>query len=66
MNDCKTIKEITNAIVIDGASADDIIPLDLRMFSKSCVIELLMLYIKYGKDEQRMHECKKKLEELMK
>lgn len=65
MNDCRTIKEITYAIMIDGADADALIPLDLRTFNKTCVIELLMLYIKYGKDEQRMQACKKKLEELM-
>ena len=66
MSNCTTIKEITERIVINGESADDVIPYDLRMFNIQCVIELLMLYIKYGNDNLRKEQCEKKLEELMK
>ena len=64
MSNCKTLKEIADAIIKDGKSADDVIPLDIHLFNKECVIELLYLYIKYGKDEQRIHACMEKLEEL--
>lgn len=64
MSNCKTIKDITQAIV-DGASADNVIPYDLSNLDIECFKELLMLYIKYGKDENRKHACMKKYKEVI-
>lgn len=63
MSNCKTIKDITQAI-IEGASADEVIPYDLSSFDIDCVKELLLLYIKYGNDENRIETCKMKYKEV--
>lgn len=64
MSNCATIKDITQAI-IDGVSADDVIPYDLSNFDDECFKELLLLYIKYGNDEKRKHACMKKYKEVI-
>ena len=64
MNNCDIIKDITNRIVVNGESADDVMPECLNGLSKECVKELLMLYIKYGTDTKRVALCEKKLKEV--
>lgn len=63
MNKCKTIKEITEALV-NGADAETLIPYDIDM-DLDCYAEMLLLYIKYGKNEDRMNICKEKYKELI-
>lgn len=45
----------------NGESADDIIPYSCENLKLSDYYELLMIYIKYGTDEQRKKICKRKL-----
>lgn len=60
---CKTIQEVIDSIE-KGADADKVIPYDLSNFSKECIAELMMIYIKYGFDDRRKEICKKKLNEV--
>ena len=64
MSSCDIIKDITNRIVVNNESADDVIPLDMNRFSNECVFELLNLYIKYGNDNRRKSLCYQKLKEV--
>ena len=57
MNDCKTIKEVTEEVIKSGNA--EIIPYDIGDLSVDCRKELYLLYIKYGKDEGRKEVCKK-------
>ena len=57
MNDCKTIKEVTEEVIKSGNA--EIIPYDIGDLSVECRKELYLLYIKYGKDEGRKEVCKK-------
>lgn len=63
MNKCKTIKEITNELV-NGGDAEKLIPYDIDM-DLECYAEMLLLYIKYGKNEERINICKEKYKELI-
>ena len=63
MNECLIIKELTQRL-IDGEDADDVIPFDSVNLTPNCFKELLLLYIKYGKNEQRIHACEEKYKEL--
>ena len=59
---CKSLKDITMAL-FNGEDPDIVIPYDLSHFSDDCYYELLALYIKYGKNEDRIKICKEKLYE---
>ena len=63
MNKCKIIKDITNEI-IKGGNAEELIPYDIRMLDDDGKAEMLMLYIKYGKNPDRISQCKRVLKEL--
>ena len=52
MSDCKTIKEITEEVIKTGNA--EIIPYDIGELSVDCRKELYLLYIKYGKNEERI------------
>ena len=61
--DCEAIQKVIDAIE-KGANADDVIPYDLSHYSKDCYRELLMIYIKYGNDINRIDIAKNKLREV--
>lgn len=62
MSDCITIKEITTALQ-DGGDAEELIPYNAEV-SYDCYKELLLLYLKYGKNKDRLEICKKKFMEI--
>lgn len=60
MNRCKLIEDITNKI-INGGDADKIIPYDIKSLPNDMKMEMIGLYLKYGKDERRKEECRNAL-----
>ena len=58
MSDCKTIKEITEEVIKSGNA--EIIPYNLEGLSLDCYLEVIALYLKYGKDEERKNICRLK------
>lgn len=60
MNRCKLIEDITNEI-INGGDVDVIIPYDIKFLPNDIQLEMIGLYLKYGKDERRKEDCKNAL-----
>lgn len=61
--DCEAIQKVIDAIE-KGANADDVIPYSLIGFSKECIKEFYMIYLKYGIDENRKNIVRRGLKEL--
>ena len=58
--DCNIIEDI-NKRLESGEDIEDLVPYDLSHASEDVRNELLMLYIKYGKNENRLEHCRKVL-----
>ena len=49
-----------------GEDLEDLIPFDLSGFSENNRIQVLSIYITYGKDPERVRICREKLKECWK
>lgn len=63
MNDCDVIRTVIEKIE-SGANPDAVIPYDLRGMSTDCIKELMMIYLKYGGNDERKAIVKDKLKKL--
>lgn len=63
MSNCGTIKELT-MLLENGADAEKVIPYDLSNLSQECILEILLLYIKYGRNTDRLEVCKRLYKEM--
>lgn len=64
MSKCKGIKEMKDAIN-RGEDIERVIPFNMDGYPMDCYKEALALYIKYGKNKDRLEFCKKRLKEIL-
>lgn len=64
MSDCKGLKEMKIAIA-NGEDIERVIPYNMDGYSHDCYIEALALYVKHGKNKERLEFCKRRLNELL-
>ena len=62
MSNCATIKEITEAIQ-QGGNPEELIPYNAEI-DEECYKEILLLYLRYGTNRERLEICKNKFMEL--